>query len=49
MFVWINLKLDELVKQGVAVCSNARSELTLFAFADVLINASLDEFSIYEA
>jgi hypothetical protein len=49
MFVWINLKLDELVKQGVAVCSNARSELSLFAFADVLINASLDEFSIYEA
>lgn len=49
MFVWINLKLDELVKQGVAVCSNARSELTFFAFADVLINASLDEFSIYKA
>lgn len=49
MLVWVNLKLDELVKQGVAICSNARSELTLFAFADVLINASLDEFSIYEA
>lgn len=49
MLAWINLKLDELVKQGVAVCSNSRAELTLFSFADVLINASLDEFSIYEA
>jgi hypothetical protein len=49
MFVWVNLKLDELVKQGVTVCSNARSDLTLFSFADVLINASLDEFSVYEA
>ena len=49
MLIWINLKLDELVKQGVAVCSKSRSELTIFTFADILINSSLDEFSIYEA
>lgn len=49
MFVWINLKLDELIKQGISVCSTSRSELTLFAFADILINSSLDEFSQYEA
>jgi len=49
MFLWINLKLDELIKQGILVCSNSRSELTLFAFTDILINSSLDEFSQYEA
>lgn len=49
MFIWINLKLDELIKQGVFVCSNARAGLSLFAFADILINSSLDEFIIYEA
>jgi len=49
MYTWINLKLDELVNQGVVVCDDSRSELTLFTFADILINSSLDDFSIYEA